>query len=76
MEVTGRVQWLPPALVSKQSDVLRQPGSRQQRRPLQPMQATPSSLNSSVHQAPVSLLTTPCSHTTLSNMWCDPVNVV
>ena len=58
MEVTGKVQWLPPALVGKQTDVRHQPGSRKQRRPLQPMQATPSSFNSSgsVFQRPVSLV--------------------
>jgi hypothetical protein len=77
MELTGgKVQWLPPALVGTQTDVRHQHGSRKQRRPLQPMQATPSSFNSSgsVYHRPVSLVddtTWPCCS---SVMW--RVNVV
>jgi hypothetical protein len=61
MEVTGKVQSLPPALVGQQhmqSDVRQCTGDRKQRRPLQSMQATPSSLNSSVQRPAVSLLST------------------
>jgi hypothetical protein len=60
MHVTGKVHWLPPPLVGKQTHAPQQPSSRKQRRPLQPMQATPSSLNSSVYHRPVSLSMISC----------------
>lgn len=74
--ITGKVQWLPPALVGKQ-DASQQPGSRKQRRPLQPMQATPSSFNSSgsVYHRPVSLSMIPYTSCDPEQyhacLWCD-----
>lgn len=67
MQVTGKLQPLPPPLIPPQpiQTEASQPCSRKQRRPLEPMQATPASLSSSVHRAPVSMLLLASGHETV-----------
>lgn len=65
MQVTGKVDSLPPPLIQAKPAPAQQPrqphqGSRLQRRPLEPTQqqaATPSSLSSSALRVPVSVRT-------------------